>query len=29
LDGLPLSKGDRDKIYYKNIERLTGKKFVK
>jgi uncharacterized protein len=29
LDGLPLSKGDRDKIYFKNIEKLTGKKFVK
>jgi len=29
LDSLDLSKSDRDKIYYKNIERLTGKTFVK
>jgi aminocarboxymuconate-semialdehyde decarboxylase len=29
LDGLDLSKEDRDKIYYKNIEKLTGMKFVK
>ncbi|MEX0591625.1 MAG: amidohydrolase family protein [Xanthobacteraceae bacterium] len=29
LDALPLSKEDRNKIYYKNIEKLTGKKFVK
>jgi predicted TIM-barrel fold metal-dependent hydrolase len=29
LDSLDLSKEDRDKIYYKNIEKLTGKKFVK
>jgi aminocarboxymuconate-semialdehyde decarboxylase len=29
IDALPLSKEERDKIYYKNIEKLTGKKFVK
>jgi aminocarboxymuconate-semialdehyde decarboxylase len=29
LDELPLSKEDRNKIYYKNIEKLTGRKFVK
>jgi len=29
LDTLPLSKADRDKIYYKNFEALTGHKFVK
>ena len=29
LDGLDLSQEDRDKIYFKNIEKLTGKKFVK
>jgi aminocarboxymuconate-semialdehyde decarboxylase len=29
IDSLDLSKEDRDKIYYKNIEKLTGKKFVK
>jgi aminocarboxymuconate-semialdehyde decarboxylase len=29
VDALPLSQEDRDKIYYKNIEKLTGKKFVK
>jgi uncharacterized protein len=29
LDGLDLSKADRDKIYFGNLERLTGHKFVK
>jgi predicted TIM-barrel fold metal-dependent hydrolase len=29
IDELPLSKEDRNKIYYKNIEKLTGKTFVK
>jgi aminocarboxymuconate-semialdehyde decarboxylase len=29
LDSLDISKEDREKIYYKNIEKLTGKKFVK
>jgi predicted TIM-barrel fold metal-dependent hydrolase len=29
LDALPISKVDRDKIYFKNIEKLTGKTFVK
>lgn len=28
IDGLDLSKADRDKIYFKNIEKLTGKTFV-
>jgi len=29
LDGLPMSKADRDKIYYQNLEALTGVKLVK
>jgi aminocarboxymuconate-semialdehyde decarboxylase len=29
IDGLDISKADRDKIYFKNIEQLTGRKFVK
>ncbi len=29
IDGLDLSKADRDKIYHGNLERLTGQKFVK
>lgn len=29
IDSLPLSKADREKIYYKNFEALTGVKFVK
>ena len=29
LDGLSLSNGDREKIYYKNFEALTGAKLVK
>jgi uncharacterized protein len=29
LDGLDLSKEAREKIYYKNLERITGKTFVK
>jgi predicted TIM-barrel fold metal-dependent hydrolase len=29
LDSLDLSKEARDKIYYKNLERITGKTFVK
>jgi uncharacterized protein len=29
VDALPISKADRDKIYFKNIEKLTGKTFVK
>jgi predicted TIM-barrel fold metal-dependent hydrolase len=29
IDSLDLTKEQRDKIYFKNIERLTGKKFVK
>jgi predicted TIM-barrel fold metal-dependent hydrolase len=29
LDGLDLSKESREKIYYKNLERITGKTFVK
>jgi predicted TIM-barrel fold metal-dependent hydrolase len=29
LDSLDLSKDAREKIYYKNLERITGKKFVK
>jgi predicted TIM-barrel fold metal-dependent hydrolase len=29
IDGLDISKADRDKIYFKNIEKLTGKTFVK
>ncbi len=28
IDGLDISKADRDKIYFKNIEKLTGKTFV-
>ena len=28
LDALPLSKADRDKIYFGNLERLTGRKFA-
>jgi predicted TIM-barrel fold metal-dependent hydrolase len=29
VDSLDLSKADRDKVYYKNLERITGKTFVK
>jgi aminocarboxymuconate-semialdehyde decarboxylase len=29
LDGIAMSKEDREKIYYKNFEALTGVKFVK
>ena len=29
LDSLDISKEDREKIYYKNLERITGKTFVK
>ena len=29
IDGLDLSKANRDKIYYKNLEGLTGKTFVR
>ena len=29
LESLNLSKADQDKIYYKNLERITGKKLVK
>ena len=29
FDGLELSKADRDKIYFGNLERLTGRKLVK
>jgi len=29
IDRLDISKADRDKIYFKNIEKLTGRKFVK
>jgi predicted TIM-barrel fold metal-dependent hydrolase len=29
LEGLGLSKDVKDKVYYKNLEALTGKKFVK
>jgi aminocarboxymuconate-semialdehyde decarboxylase len=29
VDALDLSKEDRDKIYFKNLERLTGKTFVR
>ena len=29
LDNLPMSKADRDKIYYQNLEALTGVKLVK
>jgi aminocarboxymuconate-semialdehyde decarboxylase len=28
IDGLDISKADRDKIYFKNIEKLTGRTFV-
>ena len=28
VDGLDISKDDRDKIYFRNIEKLTGKTFV-
>ena len=28
IDGLDLSKADREKIYFRNIEKLTGKTFV-
>jgi aminocarboxymuconate-semialdehyde decarboxylase len=28
IDGLDISKADRDKIYFGNIEKLTGKTFV-
>jgi uncharacterized protein len=28
VDGLDISKADRDKIYFRNIEKLTGKTFV-
>jgi len=28
IDGLDISKADRDKIYFRNIEKLTGKTFV-
>jgi aminocarboxymuconate-semialdehyde decarboxylase len=29
LDGLNLSKADQDKIYFKNLEAVTGRKLVK
>ena len=29
VDGLDISKADREKIYFRNIEKLTGKTFVK
>jgi uncharacterized protein len=29
VDALDLSKEDRDKVYYKNLERITGKTFVR
>jgi aminocarboxymuconate-semialdehyde decarboxylase len=29
LDSLPMSQADRDKIYYKNFEAMTGVKLVK
>jgi uncharacterized protein len=29
LDALDLPKADREKIYYKNLERITGKTFVR
>jgi uncharacterized protein len=29
LDGLPMPKGDREKIYYRNLEALTGVTLVK
>jgi len=29
IDGLDISKEDREKIYFRNIEKLTGKTFVK
>jgi aminocarboxymuconate-semialdehyde decarboxylase len=29
IDGLDISKADREKIYFRNIEKLTGKTFVK
>jgi predicted TIM-barrel fold metal-dependent hydrolase len=29
VDSLDLSKDDRDKVYYKNLERITGKTFVR
>ena len=29
LDSLDLTKEDRDRIYYKNLEGITGKTFVK
>ena len=29
LDGLDLAKDAREKIYHGNLERITGKKFVK
>jgi uncharacterized protein len=28
IDGLDIAKADREKIYYRNIEKLTGKTFV-
>ena len=29
LDALDLTKEQRDQVYYKNLERITGKRFVK
>jgi aminocarboxymuconate-semialdehyde decarboxylase len=29
LESLDMSKEDKDKVYYKNLERITGRKFVK
>jgi hypothetical protein len=29
LDGLNLAKDVKEKIYYKNLEKITGKTFVK
>jgi hypothetical protein len=29
LDNYGMPKPDLDKVYYKNLERITGKKFVK
>ena len=29
IDKLKLTKEQRDQVYYKNLERITGKTFVK
>jgi aminocarboxymuconate-semialdehyde decarboxylase len=29
IDALDLTKEQRDQVYYRNLERITGKRFVK